>query len=83
MRHLDDKGNNEILIEKRLYSKLEKALRQVNFAYHRVISDKISSLMRDIYRKNIVKIFVKTKEKLRLTRIQSSQNPDKDDKLFI
>ena len=69
IKYLGDKGNNEILIEKRLYSKLERALRQVSFAYHRVISDKILSLIRDIYRENMVGIFVKTKKELKLIRI--------------
>ena len=69
MRYLGDKENNEILIEKRLYFKLKKALRQINFAYYKVISNKISSLIRDICRENIVRIFVETKKKLRLARI--------------
>ena len=58
-----------MLIEKRLYSKLKKALRQISFAYYRVISDKISSLIRDIYRKNIIGIFAEAKKELRLIRI--------------
>ena len=58
-----------MLIEKRLYSKLEETLKQVNFAYYRIISDKVLSLIRDIYRKNMIRIFVEAKEKLRLTRI--------------
>ena len=69
MRYLGDKGNNEILIEKRLYFKLEKALRQVSFAYYRIISDRISSLMRDICRENMVRIFVEIKEELRFVRM--------------
>ena len=69
IKHLDDKRNNEILIENRLYFKLKKTLKQISFAYYKVISDKISSLIRDIYRENIVEVFVKTKKKLRLTRI--------------
>ena len=69
IRHLGDKGNNEILIEKRLYSKLKEALRQVSFAYYRIISDKISSLIRDIYRENMAEVFVEAKEELKLIRI--------------
>ena len=69
IRHLGDKGNNEISIEKRLYSKLEKALRQVSFFYYGVISDKISSLVRNICRKNMIGIFVEAKKKLKLARI--------------
>ena len=69
IKYLGDKESNEILIEKRLYFKLEKALRQVSFAHYKVISDKISSLMRDIYRKNMVGIFAEIKKKLKLTRI--------------
>ena len=69
MRYLGDKENNEILIEKRLYFKLEKALKQVSFAYYKVISDKISSLIRDIYRENIIEVFEETKKELRLIRI--------------
>ena len=69
IRYLGDKGNNEILIEKCLYFKLEKVLKQISFAYYRIISDRISSLIRDIYRKNIVRIFVEVKEELKLIRI--------------
>ena len=69
IKYLGDKENNELLIENRLYSKLEKALKQVSFVYCEVISDKISSLIRNIYRKNIVGIFVEAKKKLKLARI--------------
>ena len=69
MRYLGGKENNEILIGNRLYSKLEKALRQVSFVYYKIISDKISSLIRDIYRENIVGVFVEAKKKLKFTRI--------------
>ena len=34
-----------------------------------MISDKVSSLIRDIYRENLVKIFVKIEKKLKLIRI--------------
>ena len=69
IKYLGDKGSNEMLIEKRLYFKLEEALKQVSFSYYKIISDKISSLIRNIYRKNMVGIFAEAKKKLRLTRI--------------
>ena len=69
IRYLGDEENNEILIERRLYSKLKKTLKRISFAYQKVISDKISSLIRDIYRKNIIEIFVEVEEELKLTRI--------------
>ena len=62
IRYLGDKESNEIFIGNRLYFKLEETLRQVSFAYYKIISDKISSLIRDIYRENIVGIFVKAKK---------------------
>ena len=69
MRHLGDKGSDEMLIEKRLCSKLEEALRQVSFAYYGVISDRISSLVRDICRENMAGVFAEAKEELRLARM--------------
>ena len=69
IKYLGDKGNDEILIERRLYSKLKEALRQISFTYYEVISDKISSLIRDIYRENIIRIFVEAEKKLKFTRI--------------
>ena len=69
IRYLSDKGINEILIERRLYSKLEEALRQISFAYQKVISDKISSLIRDICRENMIKIFVKAEKEIKFIRI--------------
>ena len=69
IKYLNDKKNNEILIEKRLYFKLKEILKQVGFAHHKIISNKISSLMRNIYRKNIAEIFAEIKKKLKLTRI--------------
>ena len=59
-----------MLIQKRLYSRLKKVLKQISFTYHEVISDKISSLIRDIYRKKLVRLFAEIKEKLKLARIQ-------------
>ena len=69
IKYLGDKKVNEILIERRLYFKLKKALKQINFAYQKVISDRISSLIRDIYRENIVRVFVKTEKKIKFIRI--------------
>ena len=59
-------------IEKRLCFKLEEVLRQISFAYYKIISDKVSSLVRDICRENIIRLFVKVKKKLKLTRKQSN-----------
>ena len=69
IKYLNDKKNNEILIQKRLYSALKKALRQISFAYYGIISDKISSLMRNIYRKLLVRLFAEIKKKLKFVRI--------------
>ena len=69
IRYLGDKGVNEILIERRLYFKLKKALKQISFAHQKVISDRISSLMRDICRENMIKIFVKAEKEIKFTRI--------------
>ena len=69
IRYLGNKGNNELLIQKRLYSKLEETLKQISFAYHEIILDKISSLIRDIYRENLTGLFVKAKKELKLARI--------------
>ena len=67
IRHLGDKGNNEISIQKRLYSALEKTLRQISFAHHEIISGKISSLIRDIYQELLAGPFAKAKKKLKFT----------------
>ena len=40
----------------------------MSFTYYEIISDKISSLIRDIYRKNMAGLFVKTKKELEFTR---------------
>ena len=71
-----------MLIGNRLYSKFKKILKQISFAHHKVISDKISSLIRDICRENIIGLFLKVEKELELIRKQSSQNPNKDGKLF-
>ena len=67
IKYLGDKRNNEILIQRRLYSALKKTLRQISFVYHGVILDKISSLIRDICRELLVGLFVEVKKELKLT----------------
>ena len=43
----------------------------------------MSSLIRGIYREFLVKPFAEAKKELKLARIQPSQDPDRDGKLFI
>ena len=40
-----------------------------HFIYYKIILDKVSSLIRDIYRENLIGLFVKVKEELELARI--------------
>ena len=69
IRYTSSNKNNEILIQKGLYSRLKETLKQISFAYYGIISDKISSLIRDIYRENLVRLFAEIKKKLKLARI--------------
>ena len=69
IKYLGNKGNNEILIEKRLYSALKKTLKQISFAYYEIILDKISSLIRDICRELLIRLFVEIKKELKFIRI--------------